>query len=75
VFRIGESGAIPDIRRTASARRRAGADWAAILTRNAARTESAREEPLAPPALYLAFIALGLVGAWLVEGGRLRRRT
>lgn len=74
VFRIGEKGAIPDIRSTASARRRAGPGWAGIMARNAARTDAAREEPIAPPAAYLALIALGLLGAWLVEAGRLWKR-
>jgi hypothetical protein len=67
---------VPSLRRlSAAARTRAGADWAGIVARNAQRIDATRDAPLAPPAAYLAALALALLGAWLIESGRLGRKS
>jgi hypothetical protein len=78
VFQIrsgtGDAAALPDIRRARGAGPFAGDGWAGVAERNAARVENVSDAPLAPPILWLLVIALSLIAAWAIEGGRLLRR-
>lgn len=79
VFEIRRGGSVspPAIRRLDDkAASFAGANWAGVATRNAARTDSVTDFPLAPAYLWLAVIAAALLGAWRLEaGGRPIRST
>ncbi len=68
-IRRGNGLALPAVRRVReSAGAYAGPGWAGIIGRNASRLDAVRDAPLAPPYLWLAFIAFALAGAWWVEG-------
>lgn len=74
-MRNGTATDPPAIRRIGErASERAGAGWAGLVERNAARIDSVREAPLAPPLAWLGLIGAALMAAWLIEGGRLARR-
>ncbi len=71
--RRGTTTALPEIRRIReNASERASENWAGLLTRSAERVETVRDAPLAPAIAWLALIALALLAAWTIEGGRLR---
>lgn len=72
-IRRGNNTVLPDIRRLRG-KSGAGAGWAGILERKAARIENVKAAPLAPPVLWLAVIGLSLLAAWRIEGGKPRRR-
>ncbi|MBI1394064.1 MAG: hypothetical protein GC152_15130 [Alphaproteobacteria bacterium] len=64
----------PDLRRTAArADRNAGNDWAGVPRRSAARVDAVILSPVASPFVWLAAIAIALVGAWAIESGPRRR--
>jgi len=72
-IRSGARASLPTIRRIrANAAQRSGEAWAGVLERRAARIESVKDKPLAPPAAWLLLIAAALLVGWLIEGGRLR---
>lgn len=76
VFRTGRGGAAPQIRRVGpNDGARTGDGWAGLMTRNAARVDAVRDAPLAPAWAWLALIGAALLGAWLIESGRLARKT
>ncbi|MFQ5564037.1 MAG: hypothetical protein ACE5FO_10765 [Parvularculaceae bacterium] len=61
--------AFPAIRRLREgATSRSGPGWAGVVARDVSRIDSVRDAPLAPPALWLAFILGALLAAWLAEG-------
>jgi predicted Rdx family selenoprotein len=71
VFRVRTNAglAVPDIRRISQrAAERAGPGWAGIVGRNAHRTDSVADRPIASPWVWLLMLALSLAGAWLIEG-------
>ena len=76
-IRRGEQAALPDLRRlrTNPGGAAAGANWAGVLERRAARIESVKDTPLAPPYAWLALIAASLLAAWRIESGKARRRA
>ena len=75
-IRRGERAGPPALKRVSpNATVRAGKDWAGLVERNASRIEAVRERPLLPPWVWLAFIGAALGLAWLIESGRLRRRS
>ena len=54
---------------------RSCAAWVSgVLERRAARIESVKDTPLAPPYAWLALIAASLLAAWRIESGKARRR-
>ncbi|MFN0023395.1 MAG: hypothetical protein ACKVS5_05790 [Parvularculaceae bacterium] len=66
---------IPDIRRVRQANSAShGAGWAGLAERRAFQTTALRDRPLAPPPVWLFAVAAFLITAWLIEGGRLRRK-
>ncbi len=65
--------AIRSIRENAGSR--AGPGWAGVLDRNASRIDAVRDRPAFPPYAWLILIGAALLGAWLVEGARARKRT
>ena len=75
-IRRGNDGAIPEIRRVRGANAaRAGGNWAGLAERRAERIEKVKDAPLAPALLWLVLIALSLLGAWAIEGGRFARKA
>lgn len=73
--RRGDEAALPDIRKLrGGASDFAGAGWAGVVERGAARVEKVKDSPLAPPVLWLILIGASLLAAWLIEAGK-RRRT
>ncbi len=73
--RNGERAAPPSLRKVRVPAARAGADWAGVVARGAARIDAIQDKPLAPPLAWLALIAAALLTGWLIEGGRFNRRT
>ncbi len=78
VYRIrsggGDNAELPELRRLRrGADPRAGENWAGVLERGAARVQNVRDAPLAPALFWLVLLALSLLAAWAIEGGRLRR--
>ncbi len=73
--RNGDKAAPPSLRKVRGAAARAGADWAGVVARGAARIDAVKDKPLAPPLAWLVLIAAALLTGWLVEGGRFRRRA
>ena len=69
--RRGDGAAPPDIRRVRG-QSAAGASWAGLLERRAARIENIKDRPAAPPYVWLALIALALAAAWRIESARPR---
>lgn len=71
-----ETGAaLPEIRRVRqNASERAGSNWAGLVSRGAERIDNVKDAPLAPSFAWLVIIALCLLAAWTIEGGRLRRQ-
>ena len=69
----GGAAALPDIRRVRGGAR-AGENWAGVLERGAARVENVKDAPLAPAVFWLFLLALSLLAAWAIEGGRLSGR-
>ena len=68
-IRRGDEAALPAIRRIREGvSSRAGAGWAGIVSRNAARIESVTSAPLAPPWAWLGLLAAALLSAWWIEG-------
>lgn len=68
-IRRGEEAVLPAIRRIrASASSRAGAGWAGIVSRNAARIDSVTSAPLAPSWAWLGLLGAALLSAWWIEG-------
>jgi hypothetical protein len=77
VFRIRrDDGAdLPELRRLRRGTTpRAGENWAGVLERGAARVQNVKDAPLAPALFWLVILALSLLAAWAIEGGRLPRR-
>jgi hypothetical protein len=75
-LREDDQAAPPAIRRIgAGTRPRAGAGWAGLVARNAARVDAVRERPLLTPWQWLAIIGAALTAAWLMESGRLGGRN
>lgn len=72
-IRRGDSVALPAIRKVpADKGAYAGSGWAGLVARGASRTDSVNDSPLAPPAFWLAILAIGIIGAWWIEGRRRR---
>ncbi len=72
-IRRGERAAVPVLRRVReNASSKAGAGWAGVATRNAARIEAVRAGAIAPNWAWLAFIAAFILGAWSIEAGRIK---
>lgn len=69
--RRGDGAAPPEIRRVRG-QSAAGANWAGLLERRAARIENIKDRPAASPYLWLALIALALAAAWRIESARPR---
>lgn len=69
-IRRGEGSSLPDIRRVRGNAQRAGDAWSGIAIREAARVENVKDSPLAPALFWLALIAIALLAAWAIEGGR-----
>ncbi len=75
-IREGDAAALPELRRIRSGNAdRAGASWAGILERRAERIETVKDAPLAPAPFWLFVIAMALLAAWGLEGGRFRRKA
>ncbi|WDI30440.1 hypothetical protein PUV54_10770 [Hyphococcus flavus] len=75
VFNVRRSNGanLPEIRRVReNAPDFAGHNWAGLAIRNAERVETVRDAPFAPAIVWLAVIALSLLAAWAIEGGRVR---
>lgn len=73
--RRGDEAALPDIRKLrGGASDFAGAGWAGVVERGAARVEKVKDSPIAPPILWLALIGASLLAAWLIEAGKRRRK-
>ncbi len=73
--RQGDGAGIPDLRRVRGEKSaRAGENWAGLLERNAQRVETIKDKPLAPAIFWLFLIALSLLTAWAIEGGRFARK-
>ncbi len=73
VFSIRRGGdeALPSIRKLRNAASAlAGPKWAGIVERDSARIDSVKDNPLAPPILWLLLIGGCLLGAWMIESGR-----
>lgn len=75
VRRGDDAATAPQIRKVRrSAKARAGdaapGRWAGVVERRAARIDSVRDRPLAPPVAWLALIGACLLGAWWIEGRR-----
>jgi hypothetical protein len=69
--RRGDAAATPDIRRvSARTAERSGENWAGLVERSASRVENVKDAPLAPAIVWLVLIALALLAAWAIEGGR-----
>lgn len=74
--RNGDSAALPELRRVRGENTpRAATSWAGIVERRAERIETVKDAPLAPAFLWLLIIALALIAAWALEGGRFSRKT
>jgi len=71
--RNGARAAPPIIRKVSGGGSRAGADWAGVVARGAARIDAVNDRPLAPPLAWLVLVAAALLMGWLIEGGRLAR--
>jgi hypothetical protein len=72
--RRGDAAATPDIRRvSARTAERSGENWAGLVERSASRVENVKDAPLAPAIVWLVLIALALLAAWAIEGGRFGR--
>lgn len=75
-IRRGNDAALPELRRVRSANAaRAGDNWAGLAERRAERIENVKDAPLAPALLWLVLIAISLLGAWAIEGGRFARKA
>ena len=73
--RRSDAAAPPDIRRvSARSTERSGDNWAGLVERSASRVENVKDAPFAPASAWLLVIALALLAAWAVEGGRFGRR-
>ena len=70
--RRGDGASPPDVKRVRG-ETAAGANWAGLLERRAARIENIKDRPAASPFLWLALIALALAAAWRIESGKTRR--
>lgn len=64
---------LPGLRQIAPSSSYAGDSWAGIVKRRAARIESVRDAPAAPPVAWFILIASALLAAWLIESGRGRK--
>ena len=72
-IRNGTNAVIPDLRRVNEKKNeRSGDGWAGLVERNAERVVNVKDAPAIPALAWLIFIALSLLGAWAVEGGRLK---
>ena len=70
-IRRGNAPALPALRKLrGDAAIRAGAGWAGIRERSAARIDKINDKPAAPPLVWLVIIGGALLVAWRIEGGR-----
>ncbi len=74
VFRAGSDARAPTLRRVAGGADYKGERWAGVVRRDAARIESVKDAPAAPPLAWLILIGAALITAWLIESGRLAAR-
>jgi hypothetical protein len=75
-IREGNGAALPELRRIRSGNAdRAGVSWAGIVERRAERVETVKDAPLAPAPFWLLIIAIALLAAWGLEGGRFQRKA
>ncbi|MFC2953688.1 hypothetical protein ACFOOP_17240 [Marinicaulis aureus] len=74
--RDGNNASPPDLKRVrGETAPRSGASWAGIAERRAERVETVKDAPLAPALFWLFIIALALLAAWGLEGGRFTRKA
>ena len=73
-IRRGDAPALPALRKLrGEASARAGAGWAGIRERSAARIDKINDKPAPPPLVWLLIIGGALLAAWRIEGGKPRR--
>ena len=75
-IRRGARAALPALRRLrGDGANRAGADWAGVLERDAARIDDINDQPVAPPLFWLLLTGGALLAAWRLESAKAPRRA